>query len=326
MPHPPMTIAAAVVTHDRLPKLVETIRRLQAESLDHVVIVDNASTDGTAEWLADQDDPRIIVHRSDTNLGGAGGFSIAMQIARDRTGADWVVVMDDDGRPHPGAIDVFRAMDLSGWDAIGAAVRHPDGAICEMNRPYRNPFWHLGRFARTLVRMPLGKGRAGFHLSDADYRAGGPILPVDMSSFVGLFLSRHALSHAGLPDPRLFIYGDDQLYTLQMRRKGLRIGFAPDIGFEHDTLALQGKTGLVLRPLWKVFYMYRNALIAYRVAAGPWFWPLVPVLLRKWRRKAVDYGDDAATFRVMLDLAVRDGLARKLDRPHEEILRRSGSE
>ncbi|MDN5568408.1 MAG: glycosyltransferase [Paracoccus sp. (in: a-proteobacteria)] len=320
MPQNDMILAAAVVTHDRLEKLVTTVQRLLAEPVNHVVVVDNASSDGTAQWLAGLDDPRLIIHRSAQNLGGAGGFSIAMQIARDRTDADWIAVMDDDGRPQPGAMAAFRNMDLTTWDAIGAAVFHPDGQICEMNRPYRNPFWRMGRFLRTLALMPLGRGRAGFHLSDSDYDRDAPVTLVDMSSFVGLFLSRAALSRAGLPDPRLFIYGDDQLYTLQMRRQGLRIGFAPQIRFEHDTAALQGKSGLVLRPLWKVFYMYRNALIAYRVAAGPWFWPLVPVLLRKWRRKAADYGEDAATFRVMLDLAVRDGLARKLDRPHVEIL------
>ncbi len=323
MPQTRPSIAAVVVTHDRLDKLTVTVARLLDQLVDHVIVVDNASTDGTAAWLATLDDPRLQVHRSATNQGGAGGFSVGMQLARDVADADWTVVMDDDGRPAPGAIDAFRAMDLSGWDAIGAAVHHPDGRICEMNRPYRNPFWNPGAFLRTLARMPLGRGRAGFHLGDDAYRAGAPVVPVDMSSFVGLFLSRAALHRAGLPDPRLFIYGDDQLYTLQMRRAGLRIGFAPQVRFDHDTTAAQGKGGVVLRPMWKVFYMYRNALMAYRVAAGPWFWPLVPVLLRKWRRKGGDYGPDAALFRTILDQAVRDGLAGRLDRSHDDILRLS---
>ncbi|WP_265501173.1 glycosyltransferase [Paracoccus beibuensis] len=315
------TIAAAVVTHNRLDKLAVTIERLLAEPVAQVVVVDNASTDGTAEWLFSQDDPRLIVHRNTANLGGAGGFSVAMEIARDRTAADWIAVMDDDGRPEPGAMAVFSNMDLDGWDAIGAAVFHPDGRICEMNRPYRNPFWHRRAFLRTLARMPFGRGRTGFHLRDADYLPEAPVCAVDMSSFVGLFLSRSALVRAGLPDPRLFIYGDDQLYTLKMRRQGLRIGFAPQVRFEHDTAAQQAQSGLVLRPMWKVYYMYRNALIAYRVAAGPWFWPLVPVLLRKWRKKSADYGSDAVLFRQILDRAVRDGLASRLDRPHSEVLR-----
>lgn len=309
-------IAAVVVTHDRLPKLQPTVRRLLSEPLDHVLVFDNASADGTAEWLASLDDPRLAVRRSPRNIGGAGGFSQSLQEIRDRIDPDWVVVMDDDGRPAAGAIAAFRALDIRGWDALGAAVFHPDGRICEMNRPYRNPFWHGREFLRTLS----GQGRRGFHLGDAAYPASAPMTEIDMTSFVGLFLSRAALARAGVPDPRLFIYGDDQLYTLRMRRAGLRIGFAPPIRFEHDTEARQGASGLVLSPVWKAYYMYRNALIAYRVAAGAFFWPLVPLLVVKWRRKAGDYGPDSARFRRILGIAIRDGLSGRLDRPHAEVM------
>lgn len=311
-----LRIGAVVVTHARLDKLRETVDRLLAEQVDHVLVFDNASGDGTAEWLASVRDPRLSVRHSAVNLGGAGGFSAAMAEMRDRFDPDWIVVMDDDGRPAPGAVAAFRAMDRAGWDAIGAAVFHPDGRVCEMNRPYRNPFWRGAEFLRTLS----GKGRHGFHLQDPAYAPGAPMVEVDMSSFVGLFLSRAALARTGLPDARLFIYGDDQLYTLTMRRRGLRIGFAPRVRFDHDTEARQAAGGLVLSPIWKVYYMYRNALIAYRVAAGAAFWPLVPLLVVKWRRKARDYGAEAAAFRRVLDVAIRDGLAGRLDRSHDEVL------
>lgn len=314
-------LAAVVVTHSRLEKLRETVLRLLDQPVDHLLVFDNASRDGTAEWLAGLSDPRLIVRISSDNLGGAGGFSRALCEVRDRLDPDWVVVMDDDGRPAPGAIAAFRAMDRAGWDALGAAVFHPDGRICEMNRPYRNPFWHRREFLQTLS----GRGRRGFHLPDDAYVPDVAVIEVDMSSFVGLFLSRAAIAQAGLPDPRLFIYGDDQLYTLTMRRRGLRIGFAPQIRFEHDTEAAQGATGLVLSPLWKVYYNYRNALIAYRVAAGLCFWPLVPVLVLKWRRKARDYGADGARYRQILDVAIRDGLAQRLDRSHAEVLALAGA-
>ncbi|WBU56126.1 glycosyltransferase [Paracoccus sediminicola] len=311
-----LNIAALVVTHNRLDKLRETVARLLAEPVEHVLVYDNASTDGTAIWLEDQDDPRLHVHLAKINSGGAGGFSEGLRLATELWDPDWTILMDDDGRPAAGAVAAFRDADVTAWDAIGAAVLTPAGQICEMNRPYRNPFWHLPEFLRTLA----GKGRRGFHLSDDAYRPEAGVIAVDMSSFVGLFLSRAAVQRAGYPDPRLFIYGDDQLYTLNMRRRGLRIGFDPRISFEHDTEATQGASGVVLRPLWKVYYMYRNALIAYRVAAGWAFWPLVPVLALKWWRKARDYGEDAPRYRDLLRLAMRDGLKGRLDRSRDELM------
>ncbi|MFV0386931.1 glycosyltransferase, partial [Paracoccus sp. (in: a-proteobacteria)] len=295
------TIGAVVVTYNRLGKLQDTVRRLLEQKVDHVLVFDNASDDGTAEWLASVTDPRLIQHRSDANLGGAGGFEQGMRQMTERCDPDWIVVMDDDGRPAHGAIRAFRDLTCD-HDAVGAAVLTPSGEVCEMNRPYRNPFWHGREFLRTLFR-----GRHGFHLQDSAYAVDAPVTDVDMASFVGLFLSRAAVRRAGYPDGRLFVYGDDQLYTLQMRRRGLRIAFAPPVRFEHDTDAKQAAGGVVLRPLWKVYYMYRNAMIAYRVAAGPWFWPLVPVLMIKWWRKARDYGDDAPVFRRILRIAMRDG-------------------
>lgn len=314
------SIAALVVTHQRLAQLQVTVARLLAEPLDRVLVFDNGSTDGTGAWLAGLDDPRLQVITNAENLGGAGGFARGMRHLAEGMDPDWLVVMDDDGRPVPGAIARFRAAVAAGldWDAVGAAVLTPKGGVCEMNRPYRNPFWHGAEFLRTLTG-----GRRGFHLTDAAYAEDAPPVAVDMSSFVGLFVSRAAIARAGYPDERLFIYGDDQLYTLQMRRKGLGIGFLPQIRFEHDTGSIQSGR-LVLRPMWKVYYMYRNALIAYRVAAGPWFWPLLPVLAVKWRGHAGRYGADGPRYRRILRRAFRDGLTRSLGRPHREIKALSG--
>ena len=138
-------LVAVVVTHRRLAQLQVTLPALLAApraALAAVVVVDNASDDGTPDWLATQTDPRLHVLRLDRNTGGAGGFEAGMRHAMAHHGPDWLVVMDDDARPDPGALAAFQALDLDGWDGIAAAVRHPDGTLCEMNRPTLNPFWH----------------------------------------------------------------------------------------------------------------------------------------------------------------------------------------
>ena len=310
---PRLRIAALVVTHNRQEQLRVTVARLLDEDLDHVLVFNNNSDDGTAELLDRINDPRLITLHHPRNLGGAGGFEEGLRHAVNVLDPDWIVVMDDDARPCGGAVTRFRSMDRQGCEAISAAVLTPRGEICEMNRPYRNPFWRMPEFLRTLA----GNGRKGFHLADDAYGPDADLIDIDMASFVGLFLSRDSIARAGFPDGRLFVYGDDQLYTLQMRRKGLRIGFAPAVRFEHDTRSLEAGG---LRPLWKVYYMYRNALIAYRVAAGPWFWPLLPLLMVKWRRQARRYGEDGAVHQKLLKQAFADGLRKRLGRSHQEVV------
>lgn len=317
----PADLAALVVTHNRLGQLRQTVARLLAEPLDHLVVVDNASTDGTDSFLASLSDPRLRVIRAAGNLGGAGGFELGLDIISREIDPDWCVLMDDDARPAPGALARFLqdAPGRDGPEALAAAVFYPDGEICEMNRPSRNPFWHPGAFLRTA----LGGGRGGFHLKDADYHARQTV-PIDACSFVGFFLSRRALARAGLPDGKLFLYGDDVIYTLRLSRAGGSIGFAPWIRFEHDCTTLNRGSDHVHRPLWKAYYNYRNGLLAYRVAAGPLLiWPVLLVVVPKWLVKARHYGGQRRLYLGLLALAVADALGGRLDRSHDEIRRRA---
>lgn len=313
-------LVAVVVTFNRLAMLRVTLARLLGtapDDLQAVVVIDNASTDGTADWLAGQDDPRLYMFRSETNRGGAGGFETGMRLARDRYDPDWIVVMDDDARPEPGALAVFQARDLTGCDAVAAAVYHPDGRICDMNRPWVNPFWHRETFVQTLKQ-----GRDGFHLGQGDYAAPVP-RAIDGGSFVGLFLSRHALALGGLPDPALFLYGDDVLYTLRLTRAGGRIVFDPAIRFEHDfTTLIDGVQRF--RPLWKCYYHHRNLLMIYREAAGPWFWPVLPLVLAKWLAKQRHYAGQRRAFLRVVRHAIADGLRRRTGVPHDTVKRWAG--
>lgn len=302
-------LVAVVVTFNRRAQLETTLARLLKTAPEHlqaVLVVDNASTDGTGDWLRGQTDGRLHTILSPDNLGGAGGFNLGMRRAVEMFDPDWLVVMDDDARPAPDALAAFHAADLVGWDAVAAAVYYPDGAICGMNRPAMNPFHDLP----TFLRYSTGRGDVA-HLTASDYAA--PPRRVDWSTFVGLFLSRGAMAQAGYPDPRLFIYADDVLYTLGLTRAGGRIGFFPEIRFEHDCGSLKGGSSRRLHPFWKTYYYHRNQVFLYRALSGPWFWLVIWPLIGKWALKVRHHEGLRRRFLRLLWWAVRDGLTGRRD-------------
>ncbi|MCW9043949.1 MAG: glycosyltransferase [Pseudopelagicola sp.] len=310
-------LVAIVVTHNRLSQLKTTLKRLlesPAQHLHKIVVFNNASTDGTGSWLDHQTDPRLCALHNTRNIGGAGGFEAAMRHAVAHFDPDWLLLIDDDGHPDPDTIATFHQGSWSNFDAVAGAVYTPDGLICDLNRPSRNPFWNKRAFFKTL----FGGGREGFHLAAQDF-ASDQTQDIDGASFVGLFVSRHAIEIAGYPRGDLFIYGEDVLYTLSLRKAGGRIAFAPTLRFKHDQHPPQ-TCKKTFRPLWKSYYFHRNLLIAYRLAAGPLFWPALLIVLPRWALKVFNHPDHRLTFLRLLWHAVQDGIAGNLDRPHDTIV------
>lgn len=316
-------LVAGVVTYNRLPKLKRTLNALldvHPEVLGRIVVVDNASDDGTGAWLATLADPRLEVLRLSGNRGGAGGFAALIEHAAAMKDLGWLALMDDDARPCPGTLEAFRATpreEVGGW--LGAVLT-PDGEVADMNRPWRNPF----RSPTILIRSLL-RGRSGFHLSRAAI-LGDRVRRVDGGSFVGTFLSRAALRAGPPPDARMFLYGDDVLYTLGLSAAGIRMLFDPALVFEHDIETFSG-VHRTFHPLWKTYYFHRNQTLIYRQAAGPVLrWPVTALRYLQWRGRARFYGHRRATYMRLVDLAVRDALSGRLDRPHGEVLALAGAE
>jgi rhamnopyranosyl-N-acetylglucosaminyl-diphospho-decaprenol beta-1,3/1,4-galactofuranosyltransferase len=308
-----VTLCAVVVTFNRLDQLQFTLARLLSGTADHIIVVDNASDDGTDAWLAAQDDPRLLVITLPDNRGGAGGFEAGMAAARDIFDPDWVVLMDDDARPIRGALTQFRseiAKLAPDTGAVAASVVYPDGKLCEINRVSHNPFWNRRLFTNTLLRG----SRSGFHLADDAFAPDAPNLPIDVASFVGYFVNRAAMAKVGLPEGGLFIYGDDVLYSLRLRRAGFGITLMPSVRFEHDCSPMD--QGYVYRPLWKIYYHSRNGVSIARQAAGSLVFPaaLAYYTLIWWRRGRHYSGEDRVLYKQMMWAGLRDGLRGKRGR------------
>ena len=108
-------IAIVVLTHNRahlLQKCVENVLLRTSDATREIVIWDNASTDGTADYLASLDDPRIRVIRSEQNV-GQNGYARAFR----ETSSPYLIELDD---------DVVDAPDGLGRDAARRVRALPD--------------------------------------------------------------------------------------------------------------------------------------------------------------------------------------------------------
>src|SRR5699024_6425077 len=160
------------------------------------------------------------------------------------------------------------------------------------------------------------RGRRRFHLEKKDYDANVPVA-VDSASFVGFFVRGTTIDRIGLPDGRLFIYCDDLLYTLEITRQAGKFCFLPWVAFTHECTASPVENG-GLKPLWKVYYAYRNRIRVLRVKAGWFSWLLLPLEITKWFLHCRYYNRRRAYLRLTIT-ALGDALKDRYDRPHEEV-------
>ena len=190
-------VAAVVVTYNRKELLKECIEALKASTCSvDVIIVDNNSTDGTKEYIADLIGKDVIYKRLKKNLGGAGGFSAGIKYAV-KKGYEYVWIMDDDTIVKEDSLEALLSANDEMSDDFGfisSSVKWVDGSDCKMNmQTYKT---NITDYEKT-------------------YAAKG-IYPVKAATFVSLLFSSDAIKQIGLPLKEYFIWGDDKEYTLRM--------------------------------------------------------------------------------------------------------------
>jgi glycosyltransferase involved in cell wall biosynthesis len=131
-----MRSAAIVVTHNRLALLKENLNALRGQTRmpDEIIVVNNGSTDGTAEWLKSQPGLTVVPQE---NLGSSGGQFTGIKTAYAR-GHDWFWCMDDDVVPKPDALEQLLNCARASDERTGflcSVVRWTDGGINLMTAP-----------------------------------------------------------------------------------------------------------------------------------------------------------------------------------------------
>ena len=190
-------IVAIIVTFNRKKYVIECIRRIlnQQKYKCDILVVDNASSDGTKEEIQKIDSPLIIYKNTGDNLGGAGGFCFGIKYAC-KIGYNYVWLMDDDTFVENNTLQKLIIADRElnsnyGW--LSSHVLWKDKKDCEMNIQRRTPYKKIIWGDNNLV-------------------------PSSMASFVSLFVPVRNIFKYGLPIKDFFIWSDDWEFTRRISK------------------------------------------------------------------------------------------------------------
>ena len=301
-------VTAVVVTYNRRDLLLESLAAVLAQDRapDAVIVVDNASEDGTPAAVRDAF-PAVRLAELRRNSGGAGGFAggIALALAQD---ADVIWLMDDDTVPEPGALGAL----LTARDRMTARAGRPpaliasrvlwtDGREHPMNTPRRKPF---ASQAERLAAAAAG------------------CVPIRSASFVSILVDAAECRRRGLPRADYFLWNDDFEFTTRLLRGHTGL-LCPASVVVHKTAAF-GSTDT--DPGERFFYEVRNKIWMCRDPS-----PLAPVeravyagsTLRRWARTFAR-SRDRRTLGSSLARGIAAGV-RTRPRPTEEVLAEAGA-
>jgi rhamnopyranosyl-N-acetylglucosaminyl-diphospho-decaprenol beta-1,3/1,4-galactofuranosyltransferase len=291
-------IAAVVLTHNRCHLLDECLDALshQVRLLDEIVVVDNASTDGTAEMLKQKYDGKISYTRLAENLGSAGGFHEGIRVAHEK-GYDWIWVMDDDVKPQADALKALVESPGFGDPSVGLLA----SLVLETRPPNHSP--HYEHFNRVMASYPDGLGWApigtgqqrrfsrtlGFCAAISKESLQLPLIPVDGAGFLGILIRREAISAVDLPLKELFMFWDDLEFTYRISRR-FKMFVVPASKILHwhgwNTRSPRKFLGFAkegasvpIAQIWKVYYFVRNEIYVRTKYSKSWLAPLVPVMV-----------------------------------------------
>ncbi len=204
----------------------------------HILLVDNASTDGSVQFVRDRY-PGVEVVVNDGNFGFARGNNVGFRHAL-KSGADYVMLLNADTEVEPDWLD--RLMEVMAAD--------PNVGICGSK---------IMMFSQRGLISSFGHGMnlLGFAWDAFVGRIDGPrwqeVREVVSVCGAALLIRREALEAAGLFDPMYFAYYEDVDLALRVRMCGYTVKVAPGSIVYHKYSAFFER-----RPLTKILLSKRN--------------------------------------------------------------------
>ena len=249
-----------------------------------VVVVDNASPDGSAAAVAAQF-PQVLLIANAENAGYARGNNQALE----RADGEYRLLLNPDVVLPPGglaqAVAFMRQYPEAG--ALGVKQIHPDGRLQRSVRGFPAPLavlWELTGLSRVFPRSRLF---GAYRLTWFEYDA---IMEVDQPMGTFLLMRNAALAQVGLLDEAFPIFFNEVDWCLRCKRAGWKIYFTPNVAIVHHGGASTTQVGAAMawesrRGLLNFYAKHYRALQYWplRLLIAAASWPHAALTARKRR-------------------------------------------
>jgi GT2 family glycosyltransferase len=224
-----------------------------------VFVVDNASTDGSADGLeAAYSGLRLI--RNACNDGYARANNQALRLARGR----YALLLNPDVTLEPGALTAALAYMDAQPDVgiLGPRILRPDGRLDPpARRSFKTPATYLYKMLGLSRLFPRHRRFGRYYLSYLDEMA-----TTDVDSVVGAFLlvRRDVIERVGLLDERFFMYCEDEDWCWRAKQAGWRVVYYPGAVVRHCRGSSTAK-----HPFRMAYHLHRSYFLYHRKNIAP---------------------------------------------------------
>jgi hypothetical protein len=246
-------VSALIVSHNVKELLLQCLRAFYAADVPvEVVVVDNASTDGSAA-AATSEFPKATVLLESKDL----GYGHAANVGLERCQGRFVLLLNPDVTVEPQAVGRLADFLLTRPEAgaVGPRLLMSDGSRDpDARRSFPVPrtlFYRTVGLSRLFPRSPrFGRHNMG-HLDESD------VHEMDAGSADCLMLRMAALDRIGFFDPRYFMYGEDIDLCYRLRLGGWKIFYLP------TARAVHSKRAATIKAQREALYQRHRSMWAY---------------------------------------------------------------
>ena len=253
-----------------LERCLQSLRQHPPSTPAEVIVVDNASTDGSAEVAAASPGVRLI--RLAQNVGFSAGNNAGIR----QTTAELLLLLNNDTVVPPGAIDrLIGRLDADPAAAIaGPRLVDGDGRVERSFGPMISPLGELRQ--KVLTRLH----DRGFGPVSALVRRGARREQyVDWVSGACLLVRRFVAEKVGLLDERFFLYTEDVDFCASVRAAGWKVLFTPAAEIVH----MRGRSRATAAAASN--RAYRKSQLAFYEKHHPAWAPVLRLYLRMKRQR-----------------------------------------